>query len=204
MENNIKLSQKAEQEILSLALKDYFRAPIFTTTEQDNIRTIRVGENVWTIGIRNPYKPNMPFVRGLTMEHALIIFGIFSFTNSLECLRKIPFSFNKLCQRLYGNSSPRTYTKAKDLIGDILNCWTRITYSDGRARTFRVLKNADKWSLYGSNPNIGSISKPSLTTGRENTTARNSCFLKWFNINFHFFRNHRIIALQEGCVAFWL
>jgi hypothetical protein len=132
-----------EENDTSLVLKNYFQAPIFTATMQENIRIVKVGDDIWAIGVDNPLKPRKEVVRSLTIDHAVMILGIFSFTNSFEFPRKIPFSFNKLCQKLYGNSSARTYNKAKELIDDILSCWTRITYPDGDARDFRVLKNAD-------------------------------------------------------------
>ena len=139
----MKLLKEDKELGTSLVLKDYFKAPIFTAVEQDDTRFVKVGDDLWTIGAKNPFDINSSTIKSLTIEHAVMILGIFSFTNSLEFPRKIPFSFNKLCQKLYGNSSTRTYAKAKRLIADILRCWTRISYPDGEGRVFRVLKNAD-------------------------------------------------------------
>ena len=129
---------------ITFTLKDYFRAPIFTASKIKQTRVVRVGEDIWTIGIKNPKNEDAPIIcNSLTIEHALIIFGVFAFTNIQERSQKIHFSFNQLCHLIYGCSNPSTYKKANKLLYDIENCWCSIKYPDGNIRHFRVLKNAD-------------------------------------------------------------
>ena len=139
----MKLLQEDEYNDVSLALKDYFKAPIFTSTKQDDTRVVKVGDDIWTIGVDNPLEKDEKVIRNLTINHAVIIFGVFSFTNPIECPRKITFSLNKLCHLIYGGSNVQTYKKAKSLMNDILKCWTSITYPDKTEKIFRVLKNVN-------------------------------------------------------------
>jgi len=124
-------------------LKDYFRAPIFTVKPTGISRSVKVQDKIWTIGIDNPLTKDEATVKDLTIEHALIIFGIFAFTNPLEFNPKIPFSLNQLCQVIYNCSNTSTYKKATKLLNELLYCWTSIEYPDGTKRIFRVLKNVD-------------------------------------------------------------
>ena len=124
----------------SIALKDYFRAPIFTATMQDDIRVVKVGDDIWTIGVDNPLNKKFPIIKSLTIDHAVIIFAIFALTHPTKCPQRITFSLNKLCHLIYGCSNLETYQKAKILLNDLLHCWTSITYPDERKLTFRVLE----------------------------------------------------------------
>ena len=137
------LQEANEHKNRSITLKDYFTAPIFTTTVQNDIRTVKIGNDVWSIGVDNPLNKNFPIIKSLTIDHAIIIFAIFSFTNPAKYPRRITFSLNKLCQLIYGCSNIETYQKAKTLMNDLLYCWTSITYPDETKKTFRVLKNVN-------------------------------------------------------------
>ena len=139
----MQLLDKKECDDTAMVLKDCFRAPIFTVTRTGKERVVKVGENIWRIGVDNPLKKKKEVVRNLTIDHALIIFAFFSFTNPIECPRKIIFSLNRLCQLIYGGSTPKTYQKAKELMDDLLSCWTSIIHPDQTKKTFRVLKNVN-------------------------------------------------------------
>jgi hypothetical protein len=137
------LLETNEHNSRSITLKDYFKSPIFTALKQKDRRVVKVGDDIWTIGVDNPLDKNFPVIKSLTIDHAVIIFAIFSFTNPTKCPRKITFSLNKLCHLIYGCSNIETYQKAKSLMNDLLYCWTSITYPDQREKFFRVLKNVN-------------------------------------------------------------
>ena len=124
----------------SLVLKSYLRSPVFASKRQKKPREVKVGNDKWIIGIDNPLAEETSVMRGLDIEHALAIMGIFAFTNPLEFEREIPFSLNEFCKLLYGCSNAKTYNKAKILLSELKSCWTKIIYPNGDFKIFTVLE----------------------------------------------------------------
>jgi len=151
------VNKSKENQENTLALRGWINAPVFIAkpinkerefiVKYKNPITDDISIQKWTIGIDNPLTKNTDrakiVTRSLTIDHAAIIFGILTFADPFIKNSKIRFSLNKLCELVYGGSTPATYEKAKTLLDELLYCWTRIEYENNEAISFRILKNVD-------------------------------------------------------------
>ncbi len=63
---------------ITFTLKDYFRAPIFTASKIKQTRVVKIGDDIWTIGIKNPKNEDSPIIcKYLTIYNAFFIFLFF-------------------------------------------------------------------------------------------------------------------------------
>jgi hypothetical protein len=124
----------------TMALKEYFRHPIFKYKPCKEPVSFVLNKEKWTIGVQNQLDEDKACCTTLTMEHGMVLLGIFCFTNPFAPSKEISFSFHEFCELLYGCSNQKTYKKARLLLEDLRNCWTKIEHEDGKITLFPILQ----------------------------------------------------------------
>ncbi|HJO93403.1 MAG TPA: hypothetical protein QF753_08380 [Victivallales bacterium] len=126
----------------TIALKEYFQYPIFKYKDCGVPSSYTVKDVKYTIGVTNPMLNSEEKEKciTLTMDHGLVLLGIFCFTNPFERLREIPFSLTEFCNTVFGCSNTKTHKKAKTILNELMHCWTEIE-DKGKKTYHRILSD---------------------------------------------------------------
>ena len=143
------MKQGKKHDENALIFKDFTKAPIFGVTAHQN--EVEGDGWVWKTGVVTPFEKKKgitePFVLGLTIEHAEIMFALMTFQPSdyhfsPNPIGEVKFSMKKLCEVAFGHYNKAIYTKVCCLMDDLTKCWGSVYYKESQeTHYFRVLKN---------------------------------------------------------------
>lgn len=125
-----------------LVPRDFVVSPLFPAYGQPG-RSIVINDRKWEFGVPNPLKPDSGETVHLDIRHGAACFTLLSFRNLAAGGGIIPFSLNEFCRRLFGYNDGRAYRKARSVLGDLRDCWIRITEQDGSSRTFTIIESIE-------------------------------------------------------------
>lgn len=125
-----------------LVPRDFVVSPLFPAYGQPG-RCVVIGGRKWEFGVPNPLKPGSGETVHLDIRHGAACFTLLSFRDLTAGGSMIPFSLNEFCLRLLGYNDGRAYKIAKRVLGDLRDCWIRITEQDGSSRTFTIIESIE-------------------------------------------------------------
>ncbi|HCE46703.1 MAG TPA: hypothetical protein DET40_24410 [Lentisphaeria bacterium] len=125
-----------------LVPRDFVVSPLFPAYGQPG-RSVVIGGRKWEFGVPNPLKPGSGETVHLDIRHGAACFTLLSFRDLTLGGSIIPFSLNEFCLRLFGYNDGKAYRMGRTVIGDLRDCWIRITEPDGSSRTFTIIESIE-------------------------------------------------------------
>jgi len=125
-----------------LVPRDFVVSPLFPAYGRPG-RSVVIAGRKWEFGVPNPLKPGTGETVHLDIRHGAACFTLLSFRNIVLGGSMIPFSLNEFCLRLFGYNDGRAYKMGRSILGDLRDCWIRITEQDGSTRTFTIIESIE-------------------------------------------------------------